>query len=357
MLARLPRLSFVPASLSIIAFSTTATSLPGNFDPNLSHSKRDPTASMAAHLLNQKDAQQLDVELMASPGFSIDQLMELAGLSVACAVQKQYPRGGYWAPLNGPAPPGPLPSLARRILIVAGPGNNGGDALVAARHLKHFGYEPDVVYPKPGTRELFANLVAQCRALGIAFLDGAGPDAAAVRATYGVVLDGIFGFSFKPAGGVRAPFDAVLETLRQVDRTAELAAAAGGGAAADQALPYAGAGRPAVVSIDIPSGWDVEAGNTHGVGLEPDALISLTAPKQCAAFFRGHHWLGGRFLPPALAKKYGLDGDALPAYPGAEQCVRITPADLCEAVEAAPANPPPAVGDGGGGGGGGGSAL
>jgi len=31
-----------------------------------------------------------------------------------------------------------------RIAIVAGPGNNGGDALVAARHLMQLGFEPDV---------------------------------------------------------------------------------------------------------------------------------------------------------------------------------------------------------------------
>jgi NAD(P)H-hydrate epimerase len=43
--------------------------------------------------------------------------MELAGLSVACAVQKEY------------------------VLIICGPGNNGGDGLVAARHLAHFGFE------------------------------------------------------------------------------------------------------------------------------------------------------------------------------------------------------------------------
>ena len=32
-----------------------------------------------------------------------------------------------------------------RILVVAGPGNNGGDGLVAARHLFHFGYNVQVI--------------------------------------------------------------------------------------------------------------------------------------------------------------------------------------------------------------------
>ena len=59
-------------------------------------------------MLNQEDAQQVDVDLMSTPGFSVDQLMELAGLSVAAAVMKAYP-----------------PTTHRRVLAVVGPGNNG----------------------------------------------------------------------------------------------------------------------------------------------------------------------------------------------------------------------------------------
>jgi len=42
--------------------------------------------------------------------------MELAGLSVACAVTEQYSVASH-----------------ARVLVLAGPGNNGGDGLVAAR--------------------------------------------------------------------------------------------------------------------------------------------------------------------------------------------------------------------------------
>ena len=60
--------------------------------------------------------------------------MELAGLSVAQATHdflKLQP--------------------GKRILIVAGPGNNGGDGIVAARHLQMFGYKCTLVYPKAAT--------------------------------------------------------------------------------------------------------------------------------------------------------------------------------------------------------------
>lgn len=48
-------------------------------------------------------------------------------MSVACAVAKSFPVESLINPIR-----------KNRILVVCGPGNNGGDGLVAARHLKHF---------------------------------------------------------------------------------------------------------------------------------------------------------------------------------------------------------------------------
>ena len=137
-----------------------------------------------------------------------------------------------------------------------------------------------------------------------------------------VILDAIFGFSFKPP--VRPPFDEVLPLL------------------AESKLP--------IVSVDIPSGWDVETGRPSdplplGLGagvdgsvgsesgrkkrveaLDPDVLISLTAPKEGVKEFRGRHFLGGRFVPKSLDEKFGLN---LPEYPGTDLIVELpTPPKL-----------------------------
>ena len=67
-------------------------------------------------------------------------------------------------------------------------------------------------------------------------------------------------------------------------------------------------------------GWDVENGPGLEKCINPTLLISLTAPKMCAKFFKGDHYLGGRFVPKSLAQKYELD---LPIYPKTECCVKL----------------------------------
>jgi NAD(P)H-hydrate epimerase len=89
-----------------------------------------------------------------------------------------------------------------------------------------------------------------------------------------------FEFSFK--GEIRAPFAEIIEKLKHVN------------------VP--------IISIDVPSGWDVEKGDVDGSGLQPEMLISLTSPKSLARDFRGkYHWLAGRFVPFALQEKYELN--------------------------------------------------
>jgi NAD(P)H-hydrate epimerase len=50
----------------------------------------------------------------------------------------------------------------------------------------------------------------------------------------------------------------------------------------------------------------------------PDALISLTAAKPLVKWFKGRHFVGGRFLSKAVAQKYDIE---VPAYEGIDQIV------------------------------------
>lgn len=219
-------------------------------------------------------------------GFSIDQLMELAGLSCAEAVFRTYP------PLKG----------FRRVLVACGPGNQGGDGLVAARHLKHFGYEPIVWYPKQKDAPLFHGLAQQLKNLHIEFIAHDRFTLETLSAS-DVILDAIFGFSFK--GDPREPFKSALENMILIQK---------------------GSNSVPIMSVDIPSSWNVDEGpNTSDIARNfmPNSLVSLTAPKSGSRFFRGQHWLGGRFVDPVLDTKYDL---RLPPYPDTSQIVDITQA-------------------------------
>eukprot|EP00899_Mesostigma_viride_P027316 jgi/Mesvir1/776/Mv17375-RA.1 len=246
--------------------------------PNRAHSGQAMDDNNQLSFLTQEEATNIDVELMGPLGFSVDQLMELAGLSVACSIAEVYPARTH-----------------SRVLVLCGPGNNGGDGLVCARHLHHFGYKPVVLYPKPTSKPLYDGLVIQVKSLNIPFVE-LSQLPTSLMAEYDIVVDALFGFSFK--GEPRPPFDHLLARL----------------------VPKASP--PPIVSVDIPSGWDVELGDVKGTGMRPDMLVSLTAPKKCARMFGGpHHFLGGRFVPPAIAEKYKL---RLPEYQGTSMCVRIT---------------------------------
>uniref|UniRef100_A0A1L8DZV7 NAD(P)H-hydrate epimerase n=1 Tax=Nyssomyia neivai TaxID=330878 RepID=A0A1L8DZV7_9DIPT len=228
-------------------------------------------------LLTQKEAIDIDNKLFNEYKFSVDQLMELAGLSCAHSIAKCYSINSLQTP---------------RILVCCGPGNNGGDGLVCARHLALMGYKPVIYYPKQTATVLYQNLTHQCEKMNIEFVQEA-PTKEEIDEKYSIVIDALFGFSFKPP--VRESFAAIMKSLMDT--------------------------RTPIASIDIPSGWHVEDGPTETSSINPQLLISLTAPKMCATHFKGkHHYLGGRFVPPALQEEYQLN---LPEYPGTECCVKL----------------------------------
>ncbi|NWH61315.1 NNRE epimerase, partial [Geococcyx californianus] len=250
----------------------------------------------------QEEAQAIDQELFTEYKFSVDQLMELAGLSCATAIAKAYP-------------PSSFTTSQPTVLVVCGPGNNGGDGLVCARHLKMFGYEPTVYYPKRPNKPLFEGLTTQCQKMDIAFLPEFPAEAALIDELYGLVVDAIFGFSFK--GAVREPFGSILSTLERITVPIASIDIPSGEDRPDAPVEGAQMGfTHSNLALGLVAGWDVEKGKADG--LQPDMLISLTAPKKAATHFTGrYHFLGGRFVPPALQEKYSLN---LPPYPGTD-CV------------------------------------
>jgi len=277
--------------------------------------------------LNQKDAAELDVDLMAS-GYSLDQLMELAGLACAIAIHRRLsnqPLSYHDESVDAPRP----------VVVLCGPGNNGGDGLVCARHLALWGHSVDVFYPRTPTKQLFLGLLDTCRHMGVRVFTyaeaapntsditspstnparvGASVDSGVVyqRAMDGLhaalssdaplcIVDAVFGFGGRAESiqDLKAPYQGMLEAVRIASDSSAL-----------------------LVCVDVPSAWDVEKGDVKHTGIHPDLLISLTAPKLCATTLRRptEHVVGGRFVPPHILQKYGLP--KLP-YEGCEQILKL----------------------------------
>jgi NAD(P)H-hydrate epimerase len=229
--------------------------------------------------IRQQEAIDIDLELFNEYQFSVDQLMELAGLSVAAVIESEYKVDQF-----------------KRVVICCGPGNNGGDGLVAGRHLKLFGYEPLVVYPKRGRGDLFDRLTHQVQENGITVVAELPAD---LDSKYDLIVDAVFGFSYKPP--LRPQFQSMLSQMSKSSKK--------------------------IVCIDIPSGWHVENGppnDSETPVLRPDCLISLTAPKLCARLCDPSvkQFVGGRFVPEKLDQKYGLNVGAL--FPQSSCFVRLS---------------------------------
>lgn len=156
-------------------------------------------------------------------------LMERAG---ACAARRALT-------MLGAAP--------QRPLVLAGPGNNGGDAFVVARLLKENGHAPRVLFVGDAAR-----LPADARAAHAAWLTAGGTCLADYPTEDGdLVIDGLFGSGLtRPVEGVYA------EWIRRAN--------AGGGP---------------ILALDVPSGLDAATGQVTGPALRADRTVTFIALK------------------------------------------------------------------------------
>ncbi|WP_419803791.1 NAD(P)H-hydrate dehydratase [Terriglobus sp.] len=191
-------------------------------------------------------------------GVSFGDLMEHAGAAVARFAQRQFRR-------------------ARRIVVVCGTGNNGGDGFVAARHLAQAGLSVDViVLGDPGkaqgsAADAFKKLQAT-RALPFAVTSVEQVQALRTKLQEAdLLIDAVLGTGFKPP--MRELAVAVRDLLREV--------------------------KTPVLSVDLPSGWDADSREqTSPDAFRSDAVITFTAPKPAHLF---GHLTAGHFGPLVVA--------------------------------------------------------
>lgn len=165
-----------------------------------------------------------------SGGTPVAVLMERAGWAVAQAVRARY----------RPCP----------VLVLCGPGNNGGDGYVAARLLAHAGWPVAVAALAPPRGDA-TEAATRWRGPTVPF-------AAAAAARAALVLDAVFG------AGLARPLDPAVSAV--------LAAA------------------PRIVAVDVPSGLDGTTGATRGTVAAAELTVTFHRRKP------GHLLLPGRTL-------------------------------------------------------------
>ncbi len=162
-----------------------------------------------------------------SDGINAEALMEDAGWQIAEAVRQFIPGAG-------------------RVLIFFGKGNNGGDALVAARHLAAAGWELEMRPAFP--RSQWGGLTAmQHRRVP----DGTRSSAMATSRLPLVVLDGLLGIG--AGGALREPIRGACEEINRLRR--ESAAT--------------------VFAVDIPTGLDGDTGARDEAAVSADFTLTI----------------------------------------------------------------------------------
>jgi NAD(P)H-hydrate epimerase len=176
--------------------------------------------------LREADAQARD-ELGIEPL----QLMEIAGWQVARIVDA----------LLGGAP-------GKQVLMVAGSGNNGGDALVAARFLKQRGALVRVsMVRSKDSASLSAHHANTINRLGVRIDEAPG----GIDGSADLIVDGLLGTGIRPP--LREPAPAIISAMNA-------------------------AGLP-IVAVDVPSGMDADTGLGAEQAVRATATVTLAAPK------------------------------------------------------------------------------
>jgi hydroxyethylthiazole kinase-like uncharacterized protein yjeF len=193
-------------------------------------------------ILTAEQMRRVDARAIAERRIPSLDLMESAGRGVAEALAEEVPD-----------------VLSRRVVIVCGKGNNGGDGLVAARHLRRLGASPRVLLMARGsdlTRDAATSL-ARAKEAGVTIEEvpneGAWVSNTLELDSETIVLDALLGTGV--TGGARGAIALVIDAIN---------------------------GSPAtIVAIDLPSGADTDSGSLPGPTVRAHRTFTLCRPKPC----------------------------------------------------------------------------
>ena len=202
-------------------------------------------------------------------GIHLLQMMENAGLNLARLVRSYL--GG---PLSG-----------KQVLVLAGSGNNAGGGITAARRLATWGANVRIITSRPPASYagVPATQLEATTQMGIPVVEFAG-DLPASDA----LIDAVIGYSLD--GAPRGVAVDMIERANQAETN--------------------------VISLDVPSGVDVDTGEAPGEAIRATATLTLALPKvglvkPHAAGLVGDLFVADISVPPSLYRHLGLSTEAI----------------------------------------------
>jgi hydroxyethylthiazole kinase-like uncharacterized protein yjeF len=160
-----------------------------------------------------------------------------------------------------------------RVVVLAGSGDNGGDALYAGARLARRGAR--VLAVAAGSR-IHEEGAGALRAAGGRTLAPGDPDLPDVIAAADLVLDGLLGIGGR--GGLReaqAALADLTEHARAAAGTPPGRAPLAGHGMAGRAAGSGRPGGPVVVAVDLPSGVDADTGEVAGAAFRADVTVTF----------------------------------------------------------------------------------
>ncbi len=216
--------------------------------------------------LNAEEIARMDNAAIDEFGMDAASLMEKAGMATAAVAR--HILGGK--PAN------------EKVCCIVGKGNNGGDGLVAARHLSNWGAEVTVILAqeKKDLHETPARQLAVVERIGIDVRDGDSEFAS------GLIVDALLGY-----GAKGNPRGQVASLIRRAN---------------ESQIP--------VLAVDIPSGLDATTGTPNEPCMRATATVTFGLPKTgflnpLAREFVGELYLADISIPRKLYERFGQKGD------------------------------------------------
>jgi len=209
-----------------------------------------------------------DAEVAAQPALPAHTLMARAGAAAAHFLLEQLAHA-------------PSAASDKPVWFAAGPGNNGGDALVVATELHRAGVAVEVCMPVEVKPDDARWALAEARAAGV--------PVASVAPTsfdgYGWLVDGMFGIGL--ARGLEGMFGEFAERLSARARS-----------------------HGHVLALDVPSGLDSDTGNVVGDGPAVRATHTITFIGAKPGLYTG---VGRDYAGAVAVAPIGIDTEGTPA--------------------------------------------